>query len=508
MERNLKKLVFIISVVIFGILLRIATESIYSLIFNTYDLSTFTGVLLRSIFVLSFIIVWLLITLRKEVERSKLAWLLFLVIDPVMGMTFFLSFGRSFRMSIRSRKRSLGPAGHYLGLNPDKTIPITQPFYKYMRILNMASTQNALPLSYQSSQTTLINNGETFYPDLVNSIKAATHYILIEVYILRYDLRGQEIIELLKQKADEGLKVVLMIDGLGSARFARFKSHVFKHSHIEYYVFDRIKFPLFNTRITYRNHRKLFITDSTAYVGGMNIGDEYDNSVPYYTFFKDTMVKLEGDAVKSVLALFKKDYFYVTGTPLNVTPVGGIVASKGYVQIVESGPDSKSTDIHDLYLGLIMRADQHIQIMTPYIALDDELIAALKMAIKQGVKVDIIIPGKPDKIMVYMVTRYYAGLLSELGVNIYIYQKGFIHSKTMVVDEELGVIGSYNLDNRSARIDFEVATVIINETVDALIQDFHETLKDSSLETLESYRKRSFIRRFVEHTLSLFSSLV
>ena len=508
MERNLKKAVFMLFVILFGIILRITTETIYSFIFNSYDLTTFTGFILRALFVLSFVFVWLLITFRKEAERSKLAWLLFLVIDPVMGMTFFLSFGRSFRMSLRSRKRGLKPAGTYQALDASRTIPITDKFYKYARILDMATEQTKLPISVGSSKTTLINNGEVFFPELIEKIKHAKHTILIEVYILRYDLRGKELIELLKKKAKEGLKVILIIDGLGSASFARFRKNIFKDSLVEFYIFDKITFPLFNTRITYRNHRKLFIVDDTAYTGGMNIGDEYDNSVPYYTFFKDTMLKIEGDALNSVMALFKKDYYYVTGEHLNLNPTIKEVSQPGFVQLVESGPDSLSTDIHDLYLGLIMRAEKKIQIMTPYIALDDELLAAIKMAIKQGVHVDIIIPGKPDKILVYMITRYYAGLLSEMGVNIYIYQKGFLHSKALLIDDELGVLGSYNLDNRSARIDFEVAAVIINDTVQDLAKDFKKTIEVSTLETLESYRSRSIIRRFIEHTLSLFSSLV
>jgi cardiolipin synthase len=154
------------------------------------------------------------------------------------------------------------------------------------------------------------------------------------------------------------------------------------------------------------------------------------------------------------------------------------------------------------------RAKSSIQIMTPYLALDDEILSAIRIAIKEGVKVDIIVPGVPDKYMVYMVTKYYIGVLLEMGANVHVYEKGFLHSKVLVIDEILASVGSYNLDNRSARIDFEITAICIHENVKDLVLDFKSTLEDSKSLDKATYLKRPIVYRFIEHTLSLFSSLV
>jgi cardiolipin synthase len=261
--------------------------------------------------------------------------------------------------------------------------------------------------------------------------------------------------------------------------------------------------------VTYRNHRKIFIIDGQeAYVGGMNIGDEYDNSVPYYTFFKDTMVHLNGLGISAIQSIFAKDYFYVTGQPLRIVDKPSLKVSNSKVQLVESGPDQLSPDIHDLYQGLMARAKRSIQIMTPYLALDDEILSALRIAIKEGVRVDIIVPGVPDKYLVYMVTKYYMGILLKMGAYVHVYKKGFLHSKVLIIDETLASVGSYNLDNRSARIDFEITALFMHEQVKTLVQDFKSTQDEAVALEAENFLSRPILYRFIEHTLSLFSSLV
>jgi cardiolipin synthase len=372
----------------------------------------------------------------------------------------------------------------------------------------MASMQNHLPLYQNDSNVDYIASGERFYEVLFKKIKEAKNHIFIEVYILRYDLRGQELISLLKEKALQGLKIIVLIDGLGSASFSFFKKNLLNHTNIEFHINDPFLFPLFTTKITYRNHRKIFIIDDIAYIGGMNIGDEYDNTVPYYTHFKDGMIAIEGKALDSIFAIFKKDYAYITKKELDFDFKAKEVKSEMFMQVVESGPDALSPDIHDCYLGLMTRAEKSIKIMSPYLALDDEMMAALRLAIKEGVHVEIIIPGVPDKYLVYYITQYYVEKLVQMGAHIYTYVPGFLHTKCLLIDDEIASIGSYNLDNRSARIDFEITACFIGSSVKKIIRDFDETKAVSIKESIESLKKRPLIKRFLEHTLSLFSSLV
>jgi cardiolipin synthase A/B len=509
MERNLKKVLFLGIAISFGIGLRVLAEWVYQLIFREYELTSFTGLSLRLLFAVIFVFVWLAITFRIEEPRNKLPWLLFLFIDPILGMTLFLSLGRSFRMSLRYRKRLLKEAGFYGNLKPVDESTLHQISDQFLRPLDMASRQNRLPIYKDSTEVKIIFNGENFFPELFEKIKKATSSIWIEVYILRFDQTGQRFLKLLDEKAKEGLEVKLLIDGMGSAGLIAFHQRRLKKLSFEWHINDRVYFPLFNTRITYRNHRKMFIIDGQeAYLGGMNIGDEYDNSIPYYTFFKDTMIHLNGLSVEAIQSIYAKDYYYITGKPLAINDHPQRIASHSLTQIVESGPDQLSPDIHDLYQGLMARAKSSIQIMTPYLALDDEILSAIRIAIKEGVKVDIIVPGVPDKYMVYMVTKYYIGVLLEMGANIHVYEKGFLHSKMLVIDEILASVGSYNLDNRSARIDFEITAICIHDNVKDLVNDFKNTLEDSKTLDKATYLKRPIVYRFIEHTLSLFSSLV
>ncbi len=509
MERNFKKILSLSIAILFAITLRVLAEWVYRLIFSEYELTSLAGIVLRVSFAVIFVFVWLAITFRIEEPRNKLPWLLFLLIDPILGMTLFLSLGRSFRMSVRSRRRNLKEAGFYGDLKASEPKDFIGISDQFLRPLDMASRQNSLPLFVDSTDVRVIFDGENFFPELFDKIQNAQKSIWVEVYILRFDRTGRKFIRYLDEKAQAGLDVKLILDGMGSAGFIAFHLKHLKKTAIDWWINDRVFFPLFNTRVVYRNHRKIFLIDGQdAYIGGMNIGNEYDNSVPYYTFFKDTMVHLNGLGIRAIQSIYAKDYFYVTGQPLNIVDTPSLNVSNSKVQLVESGPDQLSPHIHDLYQGLMARAKRSIQIMTPYLALDDEILSALRIAIKEGVRVDIFVPGVPDKYLVYMVTKYYMGILLKMGAHVHVYKKGFLHSKVLIIDETLASVGSYNLDNRSARIDFEITALFMHEQVKTLVQDFKKTQDESTSLDAETFLSRPILYRFIEHTLSLFSSLV
>lgn len=500
MEKNKRKLLSILFLIFLAIFVRVALEIVYQSLELLLAFSPTAGFLVRTLFLVFVLIVWLGVTIRSDQTYTKLPWLLILFFEPVIGMTLFLSFGRSFKNSRRYKKRPL---------LKDETFLNHQAPYADNDVFK-ASHGITKRTIYNQTHVTRFKNGEAFYPDLIEQLNQAKKTILFEVYIYRSDTRGKEILDILIEKARLGVEVKLILDAFGSlSRLSKSDKKRLIDSKVEVHFFDRVYFPFFNTRLNFRNHRKIIVIDGTiGYTGGMNIGDEYDNSILYDYHFRDTHLRVEGEAIRSLVEIFLKDYYYITGKVLDVTRFlsDKVFAFDGRAQVIESGPNSRVPYIRDVYLHLIHTAKKSIKIMTPYMAIDPETFTALKSACARGVKVDIIIPGIPDKYLVYVVTKYFAHAFSEVGINVYIYQPGFTHAKIFIVDDYLASVGSYNLDNRSAVIDFEV-TVLSDEAslLKDLLNDFVLDLEDSVPIKDE---KRTVFSRLFEGLLSIFSPII
>ena len=246
-------------------------------------------------------------------------------------------------------------------------------------------------------------------------------------------------------------------------------------------------------------------------MGGLNLADEYNlGKFKDYGFFRDTHLVLEGDAVRSLTQLFFRDFYYNTNEFISDTKYYPTyrVKAEGLVQILPSGPEYKHPPIRNVYVKIINNAKKSIKIMTPYIALDNELLTSLVIAASSGVEVDIIIPGIPDKKSIYAVTKSFIEDLLEVGIKVYTYTPGFCHAKILIIDDVMASCGSYNLDNRSAKINFEVTTLLYLQCVDKLVEDFKKDLEESQEISYEVWLKRGVIRRLYEGLLNLFSTLV
>ena len=514
MEKSLRKVAFVLMVIGFGLGMRFLIEFTYNATLAFFDVTSVLGFLLRSLGLMAFFFVWLVITLRSENYQTKLPWLMLLLLDPISGMVLFLTFGRSFKRSSRYKKRPLMVEEAFAPHFPQATKDALQEsglddglntlFYN-------AHKQTHLPPFVNNTKTTLYQNGEQFFPVLEEALKAATSFILMTFFIVRDDTRGKAFLNLLADKAREGVEVKVIFDGLGSARLPRATKQHLKAAGVDLIIQDPIYFPMFNTRINYRNHRKLVVIDgAVGFTGGMNLANEYDNTIPHDFYFRDTMLKLEGTAVQSLTTIFFKDYYYNTGNFLYEPRYYPTIpsTSPGVVQVIESGPDSEYAHIRDIYTRLMLNAQKSIRIMTPYMALDQETLTALKVAARSGVKIDIIIPGTPDKWLVYRVTKFFMGVLLHHGVNVYTYTPGFSHAKVLIVDDKVASVGSYNLDNRSAVIDFELTALFVNDTVQTLIKDFEHDLAQSTLQTDEDFKNRRFASRLLEGALSIFTPIL
>ncbi|MCF6184004.1 MAG: cardiolipin synthase [Bacteroidales bacterium] len=362
-----------------------------------------------------------------------------------------------------------------------------------------------------NSKATVLTNGKEMFPKLIKEIKEAKEYILMEYFIIRTDKIGKKVLNLLIKKAKEGVDVKLIYDSIGSVMLNKKFMRNLRKSKVQVVVNDRVYFGLFNTRVNYRNHRKITVIDGKyGFIGGMNLADEYNNGVKKFGHFRDTHLVIEGLAINSITSLFFRDWYYNTNTFIDDKKYYNAVEdnTEGLVQIIPSGPDFNYPPIRNTYVKMINNAKVSLKIMTPYLALDQQMLTSLIIASKGGVKVDIIIPGIPDKKSVYLVTKSFIGELLEAGINIYFYKKGFTHAKVLISDDTLASCGTYNLDNRSAVINFEVTALLYKTGVEKLIKDFDKDLSISKKVNSKKWNNRGIINKIFEGMFNLFSPLV
>jgi cardiolipin synthase len=333
----------------------------------------------------------------------------------------------------------------------------------------------------------------------------------MQFYIIRTDEIGKQVLNILKEKASSGIDVKLLYDAFGSVFLSKQMLKSLKQHGVEIVVNDPVYFGLFNTRLNYRNHRKITVIDGEyGFLGGHNLGDEYNQKNKKFGHWRDTSILLQGRVVKSLTQLFFRDYYYNTDhfiSDLKYYPTTTKM-EEGMVQVIPSGPEFVHPPIRNVYVKMINNAKESIKIMTPYLALDQELLTSLVIAVKSGVKVSIIIPGIPDKKSIYTVTKSFVEGLIEEGIDIYMYSPGFCHAKVFIIDDMLASCGTYNFDNRSAKINFEVTALLYQQGVDKLIEDFNHDLLQSKRIEPKRWRKRGLINRIYEGLLNLFSPLV
>jgi len=510
MEKNRKRLYWF-SFIIFGaLLIRLGYEFLFDFLANQYVFTRFIQSMIRfSVTAISAVIV-ISILVKSEQTPSKLPWLLFLVFEPFIGLALFLTFGREYRYSIRYRKKErLRPAAYLTN----------EPVTDFHALLDAGMDQELVDIfrvSYEEtkhhiyhgdSHAEVLTNGHAYYNDLKASIKSAKDFVLLQSYIITTDQIAREIFDLLKEKTD--IRRIVLYDAIGSIYLDQEYIRSLERSGVEVIKIDPVRFGFFNTRINYRNHRKIVVVDGlVGYTGGMNIGEEYVHKSKL-GFFRDTQVRITGAAVKSLTQLFMRDYYAMTGELLEEGFYKEAkLSSNETVQIVPSGPEFMRPPIRNTYVKMINNARESIYLTTPYLALDLETKTSLIIAAKSGVDVRIILPGKPDKKMVYIVTKSFIQELLENGIKIYFYQDAFIHSKVFIMDSLIASVGSYNLDNRSARINFEVTTLLLGESVDTLVKDFEHDLENSDMIDLSEWKNRSLITRLIEGVFNLMAPIV
>ncbi len=473
------------------------------------------------IFFICYLVFLLLVCLRIIFETHSstktLAYLLFCIFIPFIGIGFYLAFGINYwKIKLYSKKaaqdehllRQLKKSvPHYSEaiVKPEETADMQNSELAAMLIRDIKS-----PLT-RFNKVTLLLNGEEKFPELIACMDKAKHHIHLEYYIYEQDEIGCTIIELLIKKAREGVEVRFIYDDFGSPTIKRQIEKRMRDAGIEIYPFSKIHLYLLANRINYRNHRKIVIVDGqTAFTGGINVSDKYINDKKGKLFWRDTHLRIDGPGVYYLQYLFLSDWNFccVQNIKANKLYFAEQVMQKEdtYVQIVGSGPDSEQPAVLFSILQGIYLAKKEIIITTPYFIPGDNIMDALRIAASSGLSVKLLVPGKSDSRLVNAASKANYNALLKAGVEIYLYQKGFVHAKTMITDGKLSMIGTANMDYRSFDLNFEVNAIVYDLAfAEKLRAVFFEDIKHAKKINEREWSNRAFYLKLGDRLARLFS---
>jgi cardiolipin synthase len=452
------------------------------------------------------------------------AYLLLVIFVPVVGIFIYLSFGINYRKrKIYSKK--LDNDDELASQLDEEVFKYSQQTYKdHQQLLEsnrelayMLSKYNKSALAAKNTIRLLIN-GENKFPDVFKALKDAKHHIHIEYYIYENDEIGNSIADLLIQKAKEGVEVRFIYDDFGSRSIRKKLVKRLKNGGVKIYPFYRVIFIALANRLNYRNHRKIIVIDGCqAFVGGINVSDRYINKQGNSNtlYWRDTHLSIAGPAVQYLQYLFLCDWNFCANDHLHrnhhffPTISSFPDGDNKIVQIAASGPDSDTPTILFTVLQAINLATTEILITTPYFIPSESIIDALIVAALGGVHVKLLVPGISDSKIVNAAAYSYYGDLLDAGAEIYLYQKGFVHAKTMVTDKKLAMVGTANMDSRSFDLNFEVNALIYDvETAEHLAGIFYDDIKDARKIDAKTWNQRPVIKQMFEKTARLVSPLL
>lgn len=447
------------------------------------------------------------------------AWLLLLIFLPGVGLVLYFFFGRRLPKSRLNRMALQDLIGLEEWVDTQKELfndDLLTSYFNgnpYQQDLATIFLNNDESILTTNNSLRLIVDGQEKFESLMKDIIAAKDHIHMLYYIFRDDELGKKIIDLLAQKASLGVEVIVLYDALGSNRTHRDAFKAIEKNGGFAKPFFGSAYSFFNFRINFRNHRKIVVIDGKiGYFGGYNIGDEYIGKGKL-GYWRDTHVRLTGNAVLNLQSRFFMDWNAVAIESEQLRPSDRYFpknneSGKTAMQIVTSGPDSEQ----QIKLGMkkmISTARRYIFIQTPYFIPDESMFESLQLALQSGIDVRLMIPCKPDHVLVYRATEYYAKLLEKLGARVYTYQDGFLHSKSMVVDGQMCTIGTANFDVRSFRLNFEINAFIYDHRVAReMAAHFIEDCRKCHIADAEYFNRQSKWKKFKQAFSRLFSPIL
>ncbi len=468
-------------------------------------------------YLINFILIIVVVFFQRKDPIVSMTWVLFFILFPIGGLIIFLVFG-------------LGVKRRTSGIYYEKQVhgdELTKRLYEQMDFLDTAETKDIPGLDLiryfckyhclytDKNEVDIFTRSEDKYNRLLEDIENAKESINLVYFIVRNDDIGNKIMDALIKKAESGVSVRLLYDSFGCfftpKKFLRSLNNTKCGRAVSFYPVNI--FTL--SKINHRNHRKIVVIDNKiAYLGGMNIGDEYMGKKKP-TPWRDTHIRITGDAVKLIYKQFCLDWDFSardnlceTLDALHLDDTPAEADNRLPMQIVSSGPDSPAEEIKSGIIKMLYSARRYVYIQTPYFVPDQPFRNALINAADSGVDVRLMLPGIPDKKYVYYSSLSYLEEMLRAGVKVYLYD-GFIHSKTVVVDDKIATIGTTNIDIRSFQLHFEMNAFFYSDDIAIKCRQIFEDDVESSNElTTEAYEKRSLKTRLKEGFFRLFSPIM
>ncbi|MBT8273344.1 MAG: cardiolipin synthase, partial [Bacteroidia bacterium] len=403
--------------------------------------------------------------LLKNINPTKtLTYILILVFFPFLGLIVYYFFGQEYRKNkIFNRKNIhnqtvIKAVQESLELDAYELKKLDDLLDEKTKLISLIHNNENSKLTI-NNKIDLLENGEVKFKYLLEDLIQAENHIHLEYYIIKDDTIGTKIINIICDKAKEGVTVRLSFDDVGS-KLSSASRRKLKESGVEFFAFMPVKYPKFTSKMNYRNHRKIVVIDGRlGYVGGINISDTYINDESSENYWRDIHLRIDGNAVSSLQILFLTTWNFVSGETIEISHElfpNITTQSDTPIQIAASGPDTDWANIMESIFSAITNAEDYVYITSPYFIPNDEILLALKVAARSNIEVKIIIPKDSDSWTAQYATNSYIEQLLEANVKIFRYTKGFIHSKTIVVDDVFCSVGTANMDYRSFNINFEV----------------------------------------------------
>ena len=469
-------------------------------VFSTFFYVVYFAVVLCLVF-------WVILENRNPVRT--MAWILVLFFMPLVGLFLYFFIGRSTKRDrliskkgrMRLTKRPMAEFQAQASLKNMTGKPRLMHFFGHVN--------KALP--FEGNAVDVYTDGASMLTGLLQAVYKAKHHIHIEFYIFEDDAVGRLFRDALIDKAREGVEIRVLYDDVGCWKVDHGFYEQMMCEGIEVQSFLKVRFPLFTSKVNYRNHRKLAIIDGkVGFIGGMNIAGRYVWGVPWGRW-RDTHVKIEGKAVYGLQTAFLTDWYFIHRTLLTsssyfpkIDAVGNALA-----QIVTSDPTGEWRDIMQGLTLAISSARTYFYIQSPYLLPTDPILIALQSAALSGVDVRIMLPKKADSVITHMGSLSYLEDMMKAGIRIYLYKPGFLHSKLMVSDGEFATVGSTNMDFRSFEHNFEANAFFYDrETASKLKQIFLDDQKECMLLTTRCWNRRSWKSKVAESVIRLLAPIL
>lgn len=465
------------------------------------------------------IIVALYVVKREIKPYFKLSWIFFILCLPILGIPCYFLYGRSglTKKQCRRMEEVLSESAMYR-MEDEAVREAIQKSSKRAGMQSEYITNYAGYPLFPERDTRYFPSGEEMFAQLLEDIRTAKDYIFVEYFIMQPGKMLDSIVELLEQKAKEGVHVRLIYDDVGCIQTiprGYYKDLQSKGIHVA--CFNPFR-PLLSVIMNNRDHRKILVVDGKiAYTGGVNLADEYINEVQRFGYWKDAAIRITGEGAWSFAVMFLEQWnWIVKGSenydrfcPVPKKKAGKYLPEGGFVQPFSDSPFDKEDVGENVYLNMINNAEKYVYIFTPYLIVSWEMTRAMINAAKCGVDVRIVTPGIPDKKMVYLLTRSNFETLIRGGVKIYQYTPGFIHSKCFVCDDRYAVVGTINLDFRSFYLHFECGVFLYQaKAIMQVKEDALRTFEESHQVSVHDRGQAGFFHELLLSILHLFAPLL